>query len=87
MSFEKAREAVTRVVDPFFKQGDGWVFVALCCDRVYVSPVEAKLCRTCKATPTNYKLRSIKDIDSPSEAFSAVLSQIEAKSQFGDPAK
>lgn len=45
-------KAIAKVVAPkFFEQGHGKVYVARCCERVLVSPVEAKKCQTCDEVP------------------------------------
>lgn len=82
MGHPKAVEVLTRLTEPFFAQGEPYVYIAMCCDRVYVSKEEAKKCRTCSSPPTNNKVRSRKDIDNPSEALLGVLESIEAKSIF-----
>jgi len=84
MAYEKAKEALERMIDPFFAQQEPHVFVVLCCDRVYVSPKEATGCRTCAKLPANHKITSKRDLEAPSPEFEKVLAYIEEQSIFED---
>ena len=49
---------VAELLGTFRAQGVEAVFVALCCDRVYVGREKAKVCSTCSATPANQLIRT-----------------------------
>lgn len=46
-------EAFTVLVKPFFSSGLQEIYVACCCDRVYVGISPAEKCRTCQKVAKN----------------------------------
>lgn len=44
---------------PFFAAGAARVFVAFCCDRVFVGESPAQSCKKCKGIPTNIEVASV----------------------------
>jgi hypothetical protein len=49
---------------PFFDQGAESVFMAQCCEKVYVGVEPADLCATCKTKPESYKAASAEEAES-----------------------
>jgi hypothetical protein len=58
-----SRKIVARLLQPFFDQGHKEVYVALGCGRVYVSPTPSEHCKRCDGCHTNYKMKSVGDLD------------------------
>ncbi len=52
-------ELIHRLADPFFAEGASRVFVARCCNRVFVGTREATSCATCKQPVANHPCTSV----------------------------
>ena len=50
--------AIQLLAKPFFDAGAERVFVALCCDRVFVGVSPAQRCKKCRGTPRNVECGS-----------------------------